>query len=340
MSWRNVVNKKVLQLGLVTMLLAILVPASAKTIKIATLSPDGTLWMKEMRAGAEKIKEKTQGRVVIKFYPGGVMGSDSSVLRKIRIGQLQGGAVTTGSLSGIDPDINIYGLPYLFTSLEQVDFVRKKMDEGLLKGLEKKGFISFGYAEGGFTYMMSDSELHTVNDVRQQKVWVPEGNQVGEAVFSSAEVSPVTLPLSDVLTGLQTGLVNTVIASPIGAIALQWHTRVGYMVDVPLTYLTAILVIDKKALSKLNKDDQKVVHEVMTAAFKRIDAGNRKDNIAAREALQKQGIEFITLSKEALDEWHVIGDKAMHKLEKENDYSDAVYDQIMVNVEAARKAHP
>ena len=333
-------NKKILQLGLMALLLAMLVPANAKVIKIASISPDGTLWMKEMRAGAADIKKRTQGRVTIKFYPGGVMGSDSNVLRKIRIGQLQGGAIPAGSFSGIDPDIDIYGLPYLFSSLEQVDYVRKRMDEDLIKGLEKKGFISFGFGEGGFTYMMSDSLLRTVDDVRQQKVWVPSGSRVGEAVFSSAEISPVTLPLSDVMTGLQTGLVNTVITSPIGAIALQWHTRVKYVVDVPLTYLTAILVIDKKVFDKLKKEDQAVVREVMTATFKRIDAANRKDNIAAREALKNQGIEFITLSKESLAEWHVIGDKAMHKLEKENKYSDAIYDQIMVNIEAARKTHP
>jgi len=323
-----------------TLLLAMFASASAKTLKIATLSPDGTLWMKEMRAGAAEIKKKTGGRVVFKFYPGGVMGNDSNVLRKIRIGQLQGGAVTTGSMSAIDPDINIYGLPFLFSSLEQVDSVRKKMDQTLIKGLEKKGFVSFGFGEGGFTYMMSNSPLRSMDDVRQQKVWIPLGNQVGEAVFNSAEVSPVSLPISDVLTGLQTGLVNTVITSPIGALALQWHTRVTHVVDLPLTYLTAILVIDSKAFSKLKIEDQKAVREVMGAVFQRIDAGNRKDNIAARAALKNLGIEFISLSKESLAEWHVIGDKALRVLEKENNYSDVIYNQIKLNVEAARKIHP
>jgi TRAP-type C4-dicarboxylate transport system substrate-binding protein len=321
-------------------LIAVFIPVNAKTIKIASISPDGTLWMKEMRAGAAEIKKKTQGRVVVKFYPGGVMGSDSSVLRKIRVGQLQGGAIPAGSFSSIDPDIDIYGLPYLFSSLEQVDFVRKKMDEVLMKGLEEKGFVSFGFGEGGFTYMMSNVPLRTVDDVRNQKVWIPAGNQVGEAVFASAEVSPVTLPLSDVMTGLQTGLVDTVITSPIGALALQWHTRVKYVVDVPLTYLTAILVIDKKTFYKLKKEDQAIIREVMTAAFNRIDAANRKDNISAREALKNQGIEFISLSKESLAEWHDIGKKAMLLLEKENKYSDLVYDQIMDNIKAARKTHP
>lgn len=333
-------NKKILQLGLIALLLAVVAPVNAKTIKIATVSPDGTLWMKEMRAGAAEIKEKTQGRVVLKFYPGGVMGSDSSVLRKIRVGQLHGGAVTSGSLSGIDPNIDIYGLPYLFSSLEQVDYVRKEMDQSLIKSLEEKGFVSFGFGEGGFTYMMSDSPLHTVQDVKQQKVWMPEGNRVGKAVFSSAEISPVSLPLSDVLTGLQTGLVNTVITSPIGAIALQWHTRVKYVIDVPLTYITATLVIQKSTMDKLKKEDQQTVRDVMSAVFKRIDAGNREDNIAAREALKKQGIEFISLPKESLDAWHVIGEKAMQLLEKENKYNGPVYKQITDSVKAARKAYP
>ena len=224
-------KKLLIHISLVSMLLVMLSPAHARVIKIATISPDGTFWMQEMRAGAKEIKKKTQGRVVIKFYPGGVMGNDGNVLRKIRIGQLQGGAVTAGSLAGIYPDIDVYGLPYLFSSYEQVDFVRSRMDDILIGGLKKKGFTGFGLAEGGFSYMMSDDPLHTVEDVRNQKIWIPSGSQVGEAVFGSANIAPVTLPLSDVLTGLQTGLIDTVITSPIGAIALQWHTRVKYVVD-------------------------------------------------------------------------------------------------------------
>lgn len=311
----------------------------AKTIKIATLSPDGTLWMNEMRAGAEEIEKRTQGRVAFKFYPGGVMGSDENVLRKMRIGQLQGGAVTTGSLGDIYPDIDIYSLPYLFSSLDQVDYVRKKMDQSLMDELEKKGMVSFGFGEGGFTYMMSDSSLYTVEDVRKQKVWVPGGNKVGEAVFSSAEVSPVTLPISDVLTGLQTGLVNTVITSPIGAIALQWHTRVKYVIDVPLTYITAMLVIDKKVFDGLKKEDQAVVREVMGAAFKRIDAANRRDNQGAQDALKQQGIEYIALPKESLEAWYAIGDKAIKKLQKDGSYSAAIYKTITDYVTAAKAKH-
>ena len=268
------------------------------------------------------------------------MGNDANVLRKIRIGQLQGGAVTAGSLSAIYPDIDIYGLPYLFSSYEQVDLVRSKMDGTLIEELEKKGFVGFGLAEGGFTYMMSDSPLHTVEDVKDKKVWIPSGNKVGEAVFGSANIAPVTLPLSDVLTGLQTGLINTVIVSPIGAIALQWHTRVKYMVDDPLTYVSALLVIDKKAFDKIKKEDAEIVRDVMSRAFVRIDRQNRKDNIAAREALKNQGIEFISLSKKVLNEWRDIAKIAVKSLEEKNQYSDVMYKQIMGNLKTAGSVHP
>lgn len=302
---------------------------SAKVIKIATLSPDGTAWMKAMRAGAKEIKEKTQGRVIIKFYPGGVMGNDKNVLRKIRIGQLHGGAVTTGSLTSVYPDIDIYGLPYLFSNQKQVDLVRTKLDKELMMGLEKKGFVGFGLAGGGFTYMMSDGQVRTVEDVKNKKVWIPSDSDVGIAVFESAGISPVPLPLSDVLTGLQTGLVDTVFASPIGAIALQWHSKIKYVVDVPLTYLSALLVIQKKTFNKLKLIDQNIIRNVMSDVFKSINLNNQKDNISAREALINKGVEFIKLSEADMGIWLEVGKKAMNKLEEKNNYSKKMFGRLM-----------
>jgi TRAP-type C4-dicarboxylate transport system substrate-binding protein len=266
------------------------------------------------------------------------MGNDESVLRKIRIGQLHGGAVTAGSLVSIDPDIAIYELPYLFESLDQVDYVRSRMDAELIATLENKGFVGFGLAEGGFSYMMSDQPLQSVADVRDKKVWLPSNHPVGEAVFESADISAVPLPLSDVLTGLQTGLIDTVITSPIGAIALQWHTKISYVVDEPLTYFSALLVIDKKAFNKLKQEDREIVRSVMNDAFIRIDEQNRKDNVAAKEALKNQGIEFVRLSAEAANEWRQIGENAKAMLEKQNEYTDRFYQDLMQYVEESKQA--
>jgi TRAP-type C4-dicarboxylate transport system substrate-binding protein len=293
--------------------------------------------MQEMRAGAEEIKKATQGRVEFKFYPGGVMGSDDSVLRKIRIGQLQGGAVTAGSMTAIAPDIAIYELPYLFDSLEQVDYVRSKMDSELIASLERKGFVSFGLAEGGFSYMMSDEPLQTVSQVGNKKVWLPSNHEVGEAVFNSANISPVPLPISDVLTGLQTGLIDTIITSPIGAIALQWHTKISYVMDEPLTYFSALLVIDKKAFDKLSEDDRQQVRDIMGKAFARINEQNRKDNVDAKQALLNQGIKFVRLTPDSAKEWRQVGDMAIKQLEKQNRYSDKAYAELMKYLDESKK---
>lgn len=310
---------------------------NAKVIKIATLSPDGTAWMKAMRAGADDIKKQTQGRVIIKFYPGGVMGNDKNVIRKIRIGQLHGGAVTSGSLTSIYPDMDIYGLPYLFSTQKQVDEVRAKLDKYLFKGLEKKGFVGFGLAGAGFSYMMSDGKINTVDDVKKKKIWIPANSDVGFAVFKSAGISPVPLPLSDVLIGLQTGLVDTVFASPIGAIALQWHTKIKYIADLPLTYLSALLVINKKTFYKLKASDRKILRQVMTKVFKSIDKRNQKDNISARKALENNGIEFIQLSKIDLKIWREVGRKAIEELERKNNYSKSLFKRLIKAVNTARQ---
>ncbi|MBE9559649.1 MAG: TRAP transporter substrate-binding protein DctP [Proteobacteria bacterium] len=311
----------------------------AKTIKIATLSPEGTFWMKHMRVGAKEIKEKTQGRVKFKFYPGGVMGNDENVLRKIRIGQLHGGAVTAGTLSQSTPDVTLYGLPYLFANLDDAAEIRKTTDPMLSKEIEKNGFVNFGFAQGGFTYLMSKKPIRSLDDLRQRKSWIPEKSEVGLSVYHYVGVAPISLPLSDVLTGLQTGLIDTVTTSPIGALALQWHTHIGYVTDQPLNYLAAMLIIDKKVFNKLSETDQATVREVMEKVYRKIDQQNKVDNIAAREALINQGVKFIKLSEKDKVEWERIDDSVINDMLKKYKYNKALYEAVTANKRDAPKYH-
>ena len=298
--------------------------ASAMTFKIATLSPDGTGWMQKMRAGSKEVEKRTSGRVKFKFYPGGIMGDDLSVLRKMRIGQLHGGAVTAGSLASRVPEMLVYNRPFAFRSFAEVDVVRKQLDKELIKQLAKKGFISFGMAEGGFAYLMADKPVRTAADLNNQKVWAPTGDAISYAVFKEGGVSPVALPVSDVLTGLQTGLVNTISAPPIGAIALQWHTRVRYVTHLPLMYIYATMVVDKRAFNKISRADQKIVKKVMSAVYHELDIMNRKDNIEATEALKAQGIKFIELEKDERKRWYDVAARATSRLKKNGKFSNGI----------------
>ena len=312
--------------------LAILVlfatPTQAAVFKIATIAPDGSSWMKNMRAGAAEVERHTQGRVKFKFYPGGVMGSDRSVLRKIRIRQLQGGAVTVGSVAHAYPDIQIYSLPLLFRSLKEVDYVRKRIDPQLTQGLERKGFVNFGFAEGGFAYLMSNKPVRSIQDLNTEKVWVPSGDQMSLTVFRNAGISPVPLQLADVMTGLQTGLINTITAPSMAAIALQWYTRVKYLTDAPLSYTAGILIIDRKAFNKLSPGDRKMVRNIMTKTYIKMNRKNRVDNHKARSVLQGQGIKFIKPSAKAMESWRIVAERSQQELAKKGQFNPATLKRI------------
>ena len=298
-SWRN---------GFYSLLLAALVatlpaPAVAAVLKIATWAPEGSQWMREMRSSAAAIKERTDGRVVVKYYGGGVMGNDKKVLRKIRIGQLQGGAFSASGLVERYPDIALYGLPLIFRSQAEVDYIRERFDPVLMDGLEQAGFVSFGLAGGGFALMMSSEPATRLDDMRGLKIWVPEGDRISSLAMVAMNLSPVVLPISDVLTGLQTGLVDIVATPPVGAVLLQWYTKVHYVTEVPIAYTLGLMAVDKRAFDQLSEPDQKIFREVMTATYDAFEQTNRTDNEAAKSAMQSNGLQFILAAPGTALEW-------------------------------------
>lgn len=288
--------------------------SQAITLKIATVAPDGTTWMKNMRAAAKDIKEKTDGRVKLKFYPGGVMGNDKSVMKKIRLGQLQGGALTGGSLAVTYPDMQIYSLPMIFDNYSEIDYVRPILDPLLKKGMYKKGFTILGISEGGFAYLMSNSTVKNVADLKKHKLWIPEDDVLNEALFRKMGVHPITLSLADVYTGLQTGLIDTIGATPSGALAFQWHTRIRSITDFPLLYLVGVLIVNNKTYNKISTADQKVINDVITKTFTAMDKINRKDNQSARQALLQLGIKFETPDKGEIEHWKHLANEVIEEI--------------------------
>jgi TRAP-type C4-dicarboxylate transport system substrate-binding protein len=319
-------------------LLALLFSAgvTAKTLKFATLAPAGTTWMNEMKVGADKVEQRTAGRVQLKFYPGGVMGNDQSVHRKIKIGQLHGGAFTQAGLAQANSSIQAMGLPMLFRSLDEVDYVRERMDPVLKQDMESSGFILLGISEGGFARILSKQPMQDLEALRGSKVWVPEGDQVGLTVFRGLGITPISLPISDVFTGLQTGLIETVPVNPSSAIAFQWHSSTAYMTDVPITFLIGVLAITKTEFDKLSAADQIVLREEMGAVFKRLDALNRADNEAAREALRQHGITFVMPNPGEIERWRDISAVAVDDMVRAGVIPARIVDQVRGYLQAFR----
>ena len=300
--------------------------AQATTLKIATLAPDGSSWMNTIRASADKIDQATEGRVQFKFYPGGVMGDDKAVLRKMRIGQLQGAVVASGSLSRFYPDSQVYNLILKFRSFDEVDYVRQHLDQTIIQGFADAGLVTFGLSEGGFAYAMSQQPVHGVEDLKPLKIWAPDYDAMSRIAMQAFGINPIPLPISDVLTGLQTGLIDSVAGTPVGTLALQWHTQLDYANNLPLLYIYGTLAINRKDFDRLSAEDQQAVSRYMTEAFNAIDRQTRKDNLAAFEALKTQGIEIISPTNEELAGWEAKAELANEKL-----ISEGVVSQQMAN---------
>jgi len=303
--------------------------ANAFEIKVATILPDGSHWLREMRASGEEIRVRTAGRVTFKFYPGGVMGNDAQILRKVRIGQLHGGAFTATGLGARYSGLNVYGIPLLFRSFDEVDYVRERVDARLVEGLEAAGFVSFGFTEGGFAQLMANESISRVEDMRRRKVWIPEGDQISSLVLAALGLSPVTLPPTDVLTGLQTGLIDVVAASPIAAIVLQWHTKVKYITELPIVYSIGIFAIERRAFYRLSQEDQAVVRDVMTNTVNSLDRDAREDEREARAVLEKTGMNFVPVNSSSVMGWRHTIDSIYPQLQQRSDIDASILEQVL-----------
>ncbi|MCZ6716125.1 MAG: TRAP transporter substrate-binding protein DctP [Gammaproteobacteria bacterium] len=305
-------------------------------LKIATLTPEGSGWMEAMRAGAKEIKERTEGRVIVKLYGGGTQGSDKTVLRLMRVGKLQGATFTGSGLIDRFPTIQLYSLPMVFKSLDEVDYVRERMDDTLMEGMKSAGLIGFGIAEGGFARMMSSSPVRGPDDLSGKKVWVPEGDASSHDAMKAMGLSPVALPLTDVMIGLQTGLIDVVTNSAVGAIVLQWHTRVKFVMRLPLVYIIGFLVIEEKAFNRLTPGDREIVSEVMERVYKEFDQANRQDDADASMELIAQGLVEIEPYQEYVDEWRNAVMESNRALAEKGDVDLELFNRMLAYLEEYR----
>jgi TRAP-type C4-dicarboxylate transport system substrate-binding protein len=302
--------------------------AFAQTLKIATIAPEGSSWMKDMRAGAKMVEQHTEGRVKFKFYGGGVQGNDKQVRRKMRTGQLHGGAFSSGGMNGFQKDADLLSLPLMFNTIDEAKYVRAFVEPELRQKLEDAGYVNFGLAGAGFAYMMSNTPTRTLEDLKGQKVWTPEGDAVSYAALRALGVAPVTMPITDVMTGLQTDLLESVTVPPVGAVVFQWHTRLSFITELPVAYVYAAMLIDKRAFSKISPDDQAVVREVMEGIYRKFDQNGIKDNDEAMQALLEGGMEMMPTDASQVSQWRDLVLNSHRKLGREGVFDIALLEQI------------
>jgi TRAP-type C4-dicarboxylate transport system substrate-binding protein len=268
-------------------------PASALRIKLATKAPENFESARLVQEMAEEIEAKTDRNVRFKIYYGGVKGTGRDLLLKMTSGEIQGGEFTAGEASSVVDDLQIMSIPFLFNTYEEVDYVFERLSPFFEKKLQERGYVVLGWLEVGFGYLMSVDPIASRADLIGKKVWIPQGDPIGQAAFEAMGVPPIPMTISDVMVALQTGQIDTVGNSFVGTIALQWHTRIKYITDVPLLYIYGLVMITKDAYDKIPSEYKDTVIAITDRTFKELKIDIRKSNREARQTLKKQGIQFL-----------------------------------------------
>jgi len=284
-------------------------------IKFATLAPEGSTWMKVMKEFDRAVRQQSNGRLGFKIYAGGILGDEKDVLRKIRLGQLHAAGFTGVGMGEILPEVRILDCPFLFRSYDEIDYINTKFYQRFARGFEKKGYVLLSWAEVGFVYVFSKSPIRSIEDMRKIKMWIWEGDPVAEATFKAFDLHPFPLSVIDVMPALQANMIDGVYTSPLAAIALQWFTKVKYMMELPLANSAGAVLISKRKYDQLSPDLQKILSENARHYMAKLITLSRKDNAKAIETLKKSGINIVPISnKKTMLQYEEIGKKARRLL--------------------------
>ncbi|NOZ02887.1 MAG: ABC transporter substrate-binding protein [Deltaproteobacteria bacterium] len=262
-------------------------------IKTATIAPEGSVWLKVMRRMAKDLKKATDGNVRLKFFAGGVLGDDKVVLEKLRFGQIQAAGLIGVGLGELVPEVRALELPFQFTSYKQTDCVLDALKDDFAKKFEKKGFVLLGWADQGFVYVFSNKAIKSADDMQGTKPWVMESDPLAKLLFQKLGLNPVPLAIPDVFTSLQTGLIDTIYISPVAAIALQWYTKVKYMIDMPIVDGSGAILISKKFFDGMPPEYRKITRELTAKYLRLLQKATRRLNTKSIKVLARKGIQMI-----------------------------------------------
>ncbi len=328
-----------LVLTLLTLFLLTSGPAEARPkyfFKVASLAPEGSVWITQFKEFAREVSEKSGGEIGFRVYPGGIMGDDQAMYRKMRVGQLQGGGFTMTGISDVVPDFRVMALPFFFRSYDEVDVVTKGLLPLFRKRFNEKGIELIAMTEVGFIFTMATQPTITTEDLQKSKSWAPTGDPIAAEFFSTLGVSPIPLSIPDVLTALQTGMINTVYNSLYGSIILQWFPKARFITDVPYGYAYGVFALDKKKFARLPKKYAALIHDTAKKHFGLLIDDTRKSNKDSRKVLQKHSVTFVPSDPETLKELQKYRDHAVEKLVGKS-FSHEIYNLAVQILEKFRQ---
>ncbi|MCO5167271.1 MAG: TRAP transporter substrate-binding protein DctP [Planctomycetes bacterium] len=284
------------------------------SLRIATQAPDGTVWMDALNDIQREVDRGTKGRVAFQFFPNGSQGDEKAVIERMQVGLLHGGLFTGIGLGEILPKVRILEMPFLYRTKEEIDAVKAALEEELRAGFEERGFVFLGWAEVGWAYIFSKVEARNLAQLRQRKIWVWQGDPLAERTFQVFGLAGTPLPLTDVLTSLETGMIDSVYNSPYGLVGLQWHRNLRYMSRMTVGHGTGALLVSK---SEWEKIPPAVRGNIAQAARRRLDQllieVGRKNEQTVTE-LQQNGTTIIPIPEEEMPQYLQLGEQVADQM--------------------------
>jgi TRAP-type C4-dicarboxylate transport system substrate-binding protein len=272
-------------------------------VRIATLAPSGSPWMEVLDKAASETKDKTGGRITLKYFEGGQQGDERDFVRKINLGQLDGAAVTAVGLAMIDESIRVLELPMMFETAEEFDYVADKLWPYFQKKFEAKGFKLQDRGEVGWIYFLSKAKVEKIADLRGQKLWMWGDDRLVGAVFKKLGLNGVPLGVPEVDAALTSGKIDACYGSPVAAVALQWYSKIKFMTSMPMSFAMGATVVSLAAYKKLPADDAKLLEDISRANARKLRKTIRKANEDAKGTMSRKGVTVVPTPIAMVDEF-------------------------------------
>ncbi|AEJ62339.1 Extracellular solute-binding protein, family 7 [Spirochaeta thermophila DSM 6578] len=314
------------------------IPLWALTIKVASLAPVGTPWDEALREVAQKWAELSNGEVEMKIYPGGIAGDEIDVIRKMRLGQLQGAVLTSVGLNKIHPDMITMALPMIAQSDEEVSYLLEKMGprwEGLLV---QKGFVPVVWQVAGWVNFFTKVPAYTPDELKKLKLRTypdePEMNQT----FKEFGFHIVPLTQNEVLAGLQTGIVEAVYAPPVLVATLQWFALAPHYTTLKFAPVVGALVIEERTWNRIPERYRDPFRRAAAEAAEALNDKVKEVDEKALSIMKQHGLVIHEATQEEIAQWEAISREGLARLAGTL-FSRDIYEQVIHHIEDYRAGH-
>lgn len=278
-----------------------------RTLGIATLAPAGSQITDGLNAWNRELRRRTGGTLQFRIYAGGVQGDDPEVVRKIRSGRLDGGTLTSTGLAQIYRPALVFQLPATFLHYEQLDRARAALQPEIDAGIVAAGFRMLGWADVGQARLFSQRRIAAPTDMAGTHLWVRDDDVILPAFVSRVGTTPVELAVPEVLGGLQTSRIDTFLAPPAVAIALQWSSHAQFVNEIPMSIVIGGMVISESVFQSLTPEQQTALTET-GESFHRLGRRNsRRAEAVSMTALTEHGLQLTTTTEAERNAWRAVG---------------------------------